>query len=51
MTEQEKEISNMAKALGRKGGSSTLKKYGKGHFSKMAKARWSKKNQDDKQER
>lgn len=35
-------VSAAAKRLGRNGGSTTLKKYGKKHFSSLAKDRWKK---------
>lgn len=34
--------SEIAKALGRVGGQSTLKKYGKDHFKEMVNRRWAK---------
>ena len=34
-----KNISEAAKELGKKGGSATLKKYGKEHFSKLGKSK------------
>ncbi len=37
------ELSNIAKKMAKRGGSSTLKKYGRGHYVKMAEARWGKK--------
>jgi hypothetical protein len=39
---KKKEMKITASDLARKGGKATFKKYGKSHFSKIAKARWKK---------
>jgi hypothetical protein len=36
------DLSKAAKLIARKGGSATLKKYGKKHYKAMAKIRWAK---------
>lgn len=46
--QKKNELSNIAKKMARKGGASTLKRYGKKHFSEMAKARWAKVEKADK---
>jgi hypothetical protein len=38
------ELSGIATQLGRKGGNSTLRQYGKSHYRKMAEKRWGKKS-------
>ena len=40
-----------AVALGRKGGQSTLRKYGKKHFKEMIERRWSKKRNAENTEK
>ena len=42
----DKEISKIAKMLAQMGGKSTLKKYGREHFRKMAQKRWAEKNRN-----
>lgn len=48
----DKQISEAAAAMGRKGGKAKLKKYGKKHYSEMGKkgmeTRWGKKKDDQK---
>jgi hypothetical protein len=40
MKSNKKEISAAASMMGKKAGASTLKKYGKEHYQKMAKTGW-----------
>lgn len=39
---QEELIKESARALGKKGGSTTLSRYGKDHYKKMIEKRWNK---------
>lgn len=45
LTPEEIQRSESAKTLGRLGGNSTLKKYGKDHYKKMIEKRWNKKKE------
>jgi hypothetical protein len=38
----DEEVSKIAKLMGKKGGSMTLKMHGKKHYQNMAKKRWNK---------
>jgi hypothetical protein len=44
-----KEVSDIAKELGRRGGKQTLKNRGLSHYTKMARARWDKLSKTQKQ--
>lgn len=50
---KKKELSSLAKEMGKLGGKTTMKKYGKEHFKKMNEIRWAKnkKNGNNKKEK